>query len=378
MRYLLAAATIAVCLAGCGGSGSRNPGNSDPPAETRSYYLGFTPFPYAISSDAIDFSYARIQDRADLVAHHLEEGVPWNELDQNLGFADFPASIKDSWNQRKARSPPGHVSYVSLTPISLTRDAIAPLPDSQGGGLPAWLTAFNLSRTRAAYLSYCIEAVEFFQPDYLVIGIEVNELMHNRPELWADYLELQQQTYNALKLLYPGLPVSVSLTGMHLIQGYTDATGTPVKLAQQQQALAEATAASDFYCLSLHTFLSALLADQVADTDLLDEIFSLSARPTAVCETSYPAQLFDLSGLTWNGDTAKQLLFFNNLFQVAENHDAEFIINFVIRDYDDLWIALGSPEDINKMWRDTGFYDESGNPRAVLDAWTEKLLLARQ
>ena len=244
--------------------------------------------------------------------------------------------------------------------------------------MPAWLTAFDLARTKAAYLKYCIEAVKFFQPDYLVIGIEVNELMHNQPAMWDGYLDLQQQTYSALKALYPNLPVSVSLTGMHLIEGYTDATGSPAKFAQQQQALAQATAASDLFCLSLHSFISALLADQVADTDLLEQIFSLGPRPVAVCETSYPAQTFELSGLTWNGDTAKQLQFFTNLFQVAQNHDAEFIINFVIRDYDDLWVALGSPEDINKMWRDTGFYDEAGNARPVLNAWLVKLLRARE
>ena len=112
---------------------------------------------------------------------------------------------------------------------------------------------------------------------------------------------IHKQRDTASFTVYPNLPVSVSLTGMHLIEGYTDATGSPAKFAQQQQALAQATAASDLFCLSLHSFISALLADQVADMDLLDQIFSLGARPVAVCETSYPAQTFELSGLTWNG-----------------------------------------------------------------------------
>ena len=358
-----------IMVAGCGGSG----GNSTLSPETRPYYLGFTPFPYAISTEAIDFSYAAIQQDADLVAHHLEEGIPWDEVDQGLGFNSFPQIFKDGWNQRKNKSPTGHITYVAVSPISLLRDNIAPLPDSQGGGLPAWLTAFNLPRTRAAYLKYCIEAVEFFQPDYLVIGIEVNELMHNQPALWSEYLELQEETYAALKTLYPNLTISVSLTGMHLVQGYTDATTTLAKQAEQQQALSDALAASDLYCLSLHTFISALLAEQVATTDLLDQIFSLSTKPLAVCETSYPAQTFDLSGLTWSGDATKQNQFFQNLLQVASDHSAEFVINFVIRDYDDLWVDIGSPEDINKMWRDTGFFDESGIERTVLTLWRFEL-----
>jgi hypothetical protein len=35
-----------------------------------------------------------------------------------------------------------------------------------------------------------------------------------------------------------------------------------------------------------------------------------------------------------------------------------FVINFVLRDYDALWQDMGSPDDLNRIWRDTGFYDE--------------------
>ena len=362
-----------VTTVGCGGSGSNSTHDA-----TRSYFLGFTPFPYAVSQEAIDFSYAEITANADFVAHHLEEGIPWDELDADLGIDSFPSELKDGWAQRKAKSPPGHLTFVAVTPISLLRNGIAPRPSSIGGGLPDWLTGFNLQRTKDAYLNYTVEAVDFFNPDYLVIGIEVNELMHNQPDLWADYLELHQATYNSLKTRYPGLSISVSFTGMHLIEGYTDATSTPEKFNEQLTALSEAIGHSDLYCLSLHTFISALLADTVIGQTELDRIFSLSNKPKAICETSYPAQVFSIGALTWNGDVTKQNLYFDNLFAVADDHAAQFIVNFVIRDYDDLWVDLGSPDDINKMWRDTGFYDEAGLARRVLATWQEKLALTRQ
>lgn len=364
-------------VTGCGDGGSSS-GSNDPDAATRAYWLGFTPFPYAVSTQAIDFSYMEIAANADLVAHHLEEGIPWDQLDLGQGIDDFPAELRDSWQLRKARSPAGHISLVSVTPISLLRDGIAPRPESVGGGLPAWLTSFNATRTKDAYLRYCIEAIELFDPDYLVIGIEVNELMHNQPGLWPDYLELQQATYNSLKALYPELSISVSLTGMNLIPGYTDATATTDKYNAQLTALTQATEYSDIYCLSMHTFISALLADTVISSAEIAQIFAMSDKPLAVCETSYPAQTFSVDTVTWNGDTTKQKRYFENLFEVAEDHTAEFIVNFVIRDYDDLWVTLGSPDDFNKLWRDTGFYGENGLVRPVLGSWQDQLSLERQ
>ncbi len=366
MKKLFSMLIILFVVSACGSSGG---GDNDSNTASRSYYLGFTPFPYAISTEAVDFSYDTISNNADLVAHHLEEGVPWDELDLNQGIENFPTELRDGWALRRAKSPPGHLNYVAISPIALQRNAIAPRPDSVGGGLPAWLTAFNLDRTKTAYLRYSIEAIEYFDPDYLVIGIEVNELRHSRPDLWDDYLELHRDTYNSLRALYPELSISVSVTGMNLIPGYTDATATTEKYNEQLAALGAVMAYSDLYCLSLHTFISALLADTVISTDELQQIFAANDKPLAVCETSYPAQVFTLGALTWNGDSSKQQQYFENLFSVIENHAAEFIVSFVIRDYDDLWVSLGSPDDFNKLWRDTGFYDEAGSARPVLETW---------
>ena len=372
MNKLFALLIVLFLLSACGGGGG---GDDFAGQASRPYYMGFTPFPYAVSQAAIDFSYDEITNNADLVAHHLEEGVPWTELDEGKGVDQFPAALKGSWEQRKLESPPGHKSLVSISPISLLRNGIAPDPDDNP---PSWGTDFDLPRTKTAFLRYAVEAVDYFDPDYLVIGIEVNELMHNAPTLWPAYLELHQDTYNSLKALYPGLNISVSLIGMNLIPGYTDATANNTKYNEQLQALTEIMNYSDMYCLSLHTFLTALLADTVISTGELDQIFSLDNKPLGICETSYPAQVFTLNPLTWNGNTSKQNLFFENLFDVAEDHDAQFIVSFVIRDYDDLWASLGSPEDFNKLWKDTGFYSEVGSTRPVLRTWQQQFSRRKQ
>ncbi len=56
----------------------------------------------------------------------------------------------------------------------------------------------------------------------------------------------------------------------------------------------------------------------------------------------------------------------------------KFIINFVLRDYDVLWVAIGSPDDINNVWCDTVFIDENGTPRISPELWMTKLNYSHQ
>ncbi len=48
------------------------------PAPTRTFYMGFTPWPYDATLDAVNFTYDRIQEHGDMVKHHLMQGVPWD------------------------------------------------------------------------------------------------------------------------------------------------------------------------------------------------------------------------------------------------------------------------------------------------------------
>jgi hypothetical protein len=79
--------------------------------------------------------------------------------------------------------------------------------------------------------------------------------------------------------------------------------------------------------------------------------------------------------VTWESDPQKQLDYFSMLLEEADKRDFVFIINFVLRDFDRLWEKFDDPDMINlaRIWRDTGFYDQDGYPRPVLDLWREML-----
>ncbi len=345
---------------------------AESPSPTRSYHLGFTPFPYDISQAAIDYVYTTIGNDADIIAHHFDEGVPWP---QALAGSDYLQNVLDDWEQRKSKTPAGHKVYVAITPINTARNGLAlywgsddnlPLPPPWNG------YAFNHDDVKTAYLNHAIRTIDYFEPDYLTIGIEVNLLVTNNPGVWSAYLELNEFVYAELKRLYPNLPVMVSLFGIALLDGYRGEDDH----AAQMQAFAEIIDDTDYYAISLYPYMSVYLTDSIPAT-MFDDLFSLSNKPIAIAETGYPAQSFSINvegggNIEFNSTPEKQRNYIAGLLEQANQRDFTFIINFVLRDYDALWEAIGSPQWAI-VWRDTGFYDENGVSRPALDIWRDAL-----
>ncbi|MCK9410387.1 MAG: T9SS type A sorting domain-containing protein [Bacteriovoracaceae bacterium] len=340
-------------------------------------FLGFTPFPYALSqSDSVQkFTYDRIALDGNIIAHHFDDGIPWNEA-----FADslFPSSIVSDWNTRIAHTPVQHKVYVAITPINILRNGLALNKNNNGGDQPLpppWDTLpFHAPQVKKAFLNYCKRIIDTFHPEYIAIGIEVNLLKKETPALWASYVELHSYIYVELKKKYPMLPIFVSCTGFDLA-GFTSANQS-----EQVKALHDIIPWSDYFGLSLHPQLSVFMAEVVPSQQILDSICLLSQKPIAICETSYPAEYFTVynNSLIYNGTAQKQHQYISNLISLSQQREIIFIINFILRDYDQLWSEIGSPDDINKIWKDTGFYTENGEPREVLQLWKKYILNVEQ
>ncbi len=346
---------------------------NDPNSNTRNYYLGFTPFPYDVSSVAQDYVYSKINTDADIIVHHFDDGIPWDEALYNQ---NFHSNIISDWQYRLSKTPATHKRIVAITPINIDRDGLALYKNqSSNQDLPApWLLYnFNHPNVKTAYLNYCKRVIEYFTPDYLIIGIEANLLINADETMnkWNAYLELHKYVYGELKILYPQLPIMVSLSGMDLISGYTSANNT-LQIVGFNNILPY----TDYFAISLYPFLSKYLAESIPD-DLFDLLFAMSSKPKCITETGYPAQVLSIEGgsIVFNGSPDKQKSYFEKMFTAADKYDMRFIINFVLRDYDELWKDLGSPDDITKVWRDTGLYDENGNVRTSYEVWKNKLNL---
>ncbi|MBI5890681.1 MAG: hypothetical protein HZB47_08390 [Nitrosomonadales bacterium] len=354
-------------LVSCGGGGGTT--TPAPQIATRSFLMGFTPWPWDATQEAVDWTYQTIMSKGDIVSHHIEEGVPWPEA---LAGAPFPASYANLLAERAARTPAGKKILLQINPLDIGRNALAPLRTDAALNAPLtapWNTySFNAPEVKTAFANYALAMVDALHPDYFQIGIEVNLLKRNNPAAWSQYVELQCHTYNAVKAAHPALPVSVSVFSVPFFPEWSAEDNLPDQLA----ALGDVSACSDLIAFSVHPFVSGLLAETFP-ADYFERLFAHATKPVAITESSYPAQQWSLNGLTWNGTQAKQADFLNKMLTAAQSRQLKFVIWYTVRDYDQLWSGTLGSDDLSLIWRDTGLYDETGAAREAMTTWNSTL-----
>ena len=342
-----------------------------PNSSTRTFYMGFTPIAYDVTTDALDYTYNKIKSDADIICHYFDDGIPWEE---SLFGLTYDSYITNDWQVRKSKTQSAHKVIVSVTPINQTRNGIAllkrtsgnlPLPISWGG------YNFNNPNVKSAYLNYCKRVIDFFNPDYFVMGTEVNLLINEDVSMskWNAFLDLQQFVYGELKKIYPNLPMMVSLSATDLLIGYTNAINT-----LQARGLSDILSMTDFFALSLYPYKSVYLTESLP-SNFFELLFAMTSKPVCITETAYPALTVTTNSGSkiYNGTSQKQSDYFQKLFTASDKYNIKFIINFALRDFDKVWQASGSPDDATKILRDSGFYDKSGNVRSVYETWKNKL-----
>lgn len=360
-----------------GASGSGGSAGSDA-GTPRPYRLGLTTFPYDTTQAAVDYVYAKVAEDADLFTVHTTEGVPWVEALEQKPVEQMGSSIVAKWTKMKAAVTPSQKLYLALTPLD---DGRAKLADYWGSAehmpLPgSWATAsFDSADVKSAYLQTCRAAIDFFHPDYLAIGIEVNLLRKNNPAAWSAYVDLHKATYTALKAENPALPIFVTMTGVDLLDGWTDADH-----GEQMAALADVLPYSDYLGISFYPFMSKYLTDPYPASTWSDLASLAGGKPLVIGESGYPAQAFSIPSysLSFDGTEAKQNAFVSDMLAAAESQPMPFVVNFLVRDYDALWATLppGPVQDNGSVWRDTGLYDENGSERSALATWKSALARA--
>lgn len=340
----------------------RAPGEADSASTTRPFAMGFTPFPWDFSEEAVKAGYRFIRDNGDLIAHHLDSGVPWTEA---LAGQPFSTALENDWQQRRMQSE-GRTVLVSVTPLNGSRSGLALYRgEKENMPLPPEFVNKKLNDpvVQQAYLLYCRRAVETLRPDYLAIGIEVNELIHNAPGEWPAYVELYTHVYSALKKEHPELPVFSTFTLHNLLNsGWTD-------MKSQQEQVRVFLPQNDIVGISYYPFMA---GHSERPVEMLDWIRAFTDKPLAVTETGYPAETISLPSfhLTIPSDPQKQTVYWETLLERADRDHYRFVAAFLHRDYDALWdkIKASSPETF-AVWKDCGFLDEKGTARPAFEIW---------
>jgi hypothetical protein len=325
----------------------------------RAFRMGFTPFPHDMTVEAVVQTRQFVKSHGDIFAFHIE-GVPWAECLEGKPFS--PELVRD-WEGQKQATPEGGRVYLA---ISLGRGTLKeaekslPIPDALRG------KPYDDPLVKRAYLAYCRRMVEFFRPDYLAIGIEINEIHQAGPKVWDAYAGLHRHVYEALKEGRPDLPIFASFT----LHGMLNLTG------RDREAMLEAyrqiMSRNDLVAVSFYPFIRGGTTDYTGCLGWLDEHFGGYHKPYAIVETGEAAERlrFPKSGQVIEGTPEKQAAYYEALLAFAQGHETRFVISYLHRDYDALWDKI---KDVSLeaflAWRDCGLLDEQGKPRAAFQVW---------
>lgn len=334
------------------------------PSGTRHFRMGFTGFVYDFTPEAVTASRKFVRENGDILCHHVE-GVPWAEA---LHERPFPKAMLDEWEGKKSATPPGGKVYLAISP---GRGELK-IADKAGNTLPAELKgkAYDEPLVIRAYLSYCRRAIEFFQPDYLAIGIEVNEIHDQGLPAWQAYVSLHQQVYAELKKAHPKLPIFASWTLHNMFK----------KRGAMLEDWKKLMPHNDLVAVSYYPFM-VVDQDRLTALDWMTAHFDEFQKSYAMVETNDAAERLPLPAakVVIEGTPQKQEEYYRRLLVLAQERKFEFVISFIHQDYDALWekIKFFSPE-LFIAWKDCGLLDEKGNPRLAYQVWHDYFNLPLQ
>jgi hypothetical protein len=346
---------------------------TDVPAivKERPFFMGFTPFPWDTTPAAVKSTYEGIIANGDIICHHFDSGVPWPEALENKPFS---AHIRNDWKMRKGSTPNDFKVFVAVTPLDMFRKGMAlyhgekenmPLPKSFQG------REFDDPDVMKAYLNYCRRVAEYFRPDYLAIGIEVNELIHNSADKWPGFVRLYKYVYNELKKDYPQMPIFATFTLHNMLQeNWSD-------IKTQRREVKEFLTEVDLVGISFYPFMKTL-GDPERPVEAFEWIRKfVGDKQIAITETGFPAEPTRLEDFKVNlpGSLQGQAMYIETLLSTACREQYLFVIAFLYRDYDALWekIKGDMSGDWAVAWRDCGLVDETGKTRRAYEVWRRYL-----
>lgn len=328
----------------------------------REFKMGFTTWTYGPNLFDVKNTYSFLANHGDIYTEHIDNNIPWNAWINDL---ELPTEFTNEITGKVNRKIAGKELLLSVSLLNLNRDELASDLD---GTIPSY-SSLDDTHIKDAYFNHIEYLVSAFEPDYLVIAIEVNELSLRSPEKWNSYKNLILDVKSRIRNLYPDLKISESISLHNL---FNPDVANP---SSHIQEVFDHMNQNDFVAISFYPFLKNL--NSIAEFQgVFDFLHANTNPPIAFVETAHIAENLVIPNLnvSIDGNENEQDLYLETLIENAKANDYEFIIWWAHRDFDALWVTF-PPElmDIGQIWRDTGLLDESGNERPAFNTWSINL-----
>jgi len=369
MRFLILVLATAMVAVGCPRPESIEPRRPEPapriavegPA-TRPFLMGFTLWPADLSLEGLVTAQELAYAHGDIVSVTLLGGIPWPEA---LSGKEFSQDIRDNLAYRP---PQGKKLFLAISPLDKNRRGLAPYwGEKENLALPRpWSQEpLNSPRVKKAFLNFVLRCVQDLHPDYLAIGMEVNELLSRDAAKWKQFKELYRDTYTAVKKVNPGLPVFFTTDILHYKKLALEAKG-----ADQQKEVAELMRSSDLFAMSVYPHMS-LDVPRPLPADFFNFATSFK-KPVAVSDSGMTSRTVALRtyGVELTGSADAQAQFTKLLLATAARDRYEFVISFATTDSEKLVARLRSPfDDRARIWAFTGMQTSEKIPKPALAIW---------
>jgi len=202
-------------LSGCGGGGGSSPAatpSTPPPVvKTRSFYMGFTPWPYDSTVNAVNVTYQKIQQHGDIVHHQIMQGIPWNEA---FNKTAYPQTVEDDLNGRLSQTLSGKKVLLSIDSLNAGRDKLADNWGSSGAQARTtpWDTRdFDSPEVITAYTNFALNLISRFNPSYFNYGTEASELILKDLVTFNKFKVFAEKVYTNIKAQHPNLKILFSV-----------------------------------------------------------------------------------------------------------------------------------------------------------------------
>ena len=339
---------------------NQNNSNSDFFSEydTKNFDMGFTSWPYAPSIESVDNTYNFINENADIYCEHIDNNIPWNSWINDL---PLPIEFTNDIIARQSRKIPNKKLVVSVSLLNFERYDLA---FDYDGTTPNY-TSMNDLHIEDAYFQHIKYIVTQLNPNYLIIAIEVNELLKNTPSKWDEYKLLIFNVKTRIQQEFPSLSISESITLHNL---YEPDVPNPQQYIDE---LVNYANTMDFVSISFYPYFKGLKTNeefQNAFNFLHDKI----NQPIAFAETGHLSEdlIVNSYGISINGNENEQNNYLEKLLLNAQEENYEFIIWWTHRDYNELLETFPLElQDLGKLWISTGIINEDGLEKEAYSTW---------
>lgn len=338
--------------------------------EKRSFYMAVTPWPADFTQAAVDDAYQFINQHCDMVSHHFDEGIPYEEAFKN---GPWPQELQNDLTTRKTKTATGKKIFLSVAALNLTRHEKADyyrVPDQVSDSIKNYWKQLpvNNDKVVTAYVNYVSYLIDQLHPQFVNYGVESNDV-HWDSNQFALYKDFLSKVFAQLKAKYPALPFFISfMVSEH-----------PVALSLASQLLPF----TDYISLSAYPYTSAsTTADGNTDpkkfpADYFARFIDLAPdKPWGFAETGYIAEdlVIPSFSLDKKGTPQWQKDFLELVLKLTQSRKGKFLIWFCHADYDagvSRLKSMGLYQDLFSLWEDTGLKDENNVQRPAYQLWLQ-------